>query len=379
MIAVTKFTHGAWAVMVFVPVMVMLLVRMNHQYEREDEELGSDLVRLDANQVQRPIVVLLVESFDQKMVHALGYAKTIRAEQILAVHIEDDTLTTLELETAWESAGLKEIPLKVLRGRGDAGDRLAGFVGGLPADRDVNILVPVSHQVSRLERLSESRSGARLARALLPYEQVRLTLVRDHPEGVHPLTRGADGHARIRLTAQGTHTAVVLVDKLDRATLRAIKYALTLGANDVFAVHAAISPANAGALAEVWMAQHLPIPLDVAGVLGPQRRPGARAGHPAPVEGRERGHRRDAAAGLPEPPSADAARPDQPQDRQGARPLLACRRGDRAVLLRASPSGSAGHGGRVRREVGSPADAGDHHGLWTRGLRAVLEARRGRT
>ena len=88
-----------------------------------------------------------------------------------------------------------------------------------------------------------------------------MTLVRDHPEGVHPLTKGADGHARIRLTAQGTHTAVVLVDKLDRATLRAIKYALTLGANDVFAIHAAISPANAGALAEVWMAQHLPIPL----------------------------------------------------------------------------------------------------------------------
>ena len=33
-------------------------------------------------QIQRPIVVLLVEAFDAKMVHALGYAKTIRAEQI---------------------------------------------------------------------------------------------------------------------------------------------------------------------------------------------------------------------------------------------------------------------------------------------------------
>ncbi len=78
---------------------------------------------------------------------------------------------------------------------------------------------------------------------------------------MHPLTRGPDGIAHVRPTAQGTHTAVVLVDKLDRATLRAIKYALTLGANDVFAIHAAVSPANAGALAEVWMAQHLPIPL----------------------------------------------------------------------------------------------------------------------
>ena len=170
-------------------------------------------------------------------------------------------MATLELETAWGSAGLRDIPLKVLRGHGDAGDRLAGFVGGLPPDRDVNILMPVSHEVSRLERLSESRAGTRLARALLPYEQVRLTLVRDHPEGVHPLTKGADGHARVRLTAQGTHTAVVLVDKLDHATLRAVRYARTLGANDVFAIHAALDPAKAAVLADLWMSQHLPIPL----------------------------------------------------------------------------------------------------------------------
>jgi amino acid transporter len=260
-IGVSKFTHGAWAVMVFVPVMVLMLVRMNRQYEREESELGGDLVRLDASEVRRPIVVLLVEAFDPKMVHALGYAKTIRSEQTLAVHIEDDPMTTLELETAWGSAGLGDIPLKVLRGHGDAGDRLAGFVGGLPPDRDVNILMPVSHEVSRLERLSESRTGTRLARALLPYEQVRLTLVRDHPEGVHPLTKGADGHATVRLAPRGTHTAVVLVDKLDQATLRAIRYARTLGANDVFAVHAALDPAKAAVLADVWMSEHLPIPL----------------------------------------------------------------------------------------------------------------------
>ncbi len=260
-IGVSKFTHGAWAVMIFVPVMVLLLVRMNRQYEREDSELGGALVRLDASEVRRPIVVLLVEAFDPKMVHALGYAKTIRSEQTLAVHIEDDPMATLELETAWGSAGLSGIPLKVLRGHGDAGDRLAGFVGGLPADRDVIILMPVSHEISRWDRLSESRAGTRLARALLPYEQVRLTLVRDHPHGVHQLTRGADGHATVRLSPRGTHTAVVLVDKLDHATLRAIRYARTLGANDVFAVHAALDPAKAAVLADLWMSQHLPIPL----------------------------------------------------------------------------------------------------------------------
>ena len=203
-IAVTKFVHGAWAVMVFVPVMVLLLVRMNRQYEREDEELGGALLRLDPNQIQRPIVVLLVEAFDHKIVHALGYAKTIRAEQILAVHIEVDPMTTLELETAWESAGLTHIPLKVLRGHGDAGDRLAGFVGGLPTGRDVNILVPLSHEVSRW---SASRNRAR-ARGWPGHCSLRAgatDLVRDHPEGVHPLTKDADGYAKVRLTHGNPH------------------------------------------------------------------------------------------------------------------------------------------------------------------------------
>ena len=40
-IAVTKFASGAWVIMIFVPVMVLLLVRMNRQYEREGDELGS--------------------------------------------------------------------------------------------------------------------------------------------------------------------------------------------------------------------------------------------------------------------------------------------------------------------------------------------------
>ena len=61
-------------------------------------------------------------------------------------------------------------------------------VRGLPPNRDVNVLMPVSHEVGALERLSDAREGARLARALLPYDQVRVTLLRDHPGGVHPLS-----------------------------------------------------------------------------------------------------------------------------------------------------------------------------------------------
>src|SRR5262249_7128097 len=37
-IAITKFTHGAWFIIVLVPIMVYALVRLNRQYESEMEE-----------------------------------------------------------------------------------------------------------------------------------------------------------------------------------------------------------------------------------------------------------------------------------------------------------------------------------------------------
>ena len=38
-ISVTKFTHGAWFIMLLVPILVVVLVRLNRQYEAEAREL----------------------------------------------------------------------------------------------------------------------------------------------------------------------------------------------------------------------------------------------------------------------------------------------------------------------------------------------------
>ncbi len=263
-IAITKFLHGAWAVMVFVPAMVLLLVRLNRQYDREQCELEQDLQRFSVTDLHRPVTILLVEDVDPKTIHALQYTKTTRAEHVLAVHIERDPLRTLELETAWQTAALHDLPLRILRGEGDEGSRLAGFVGAMPPGQDVNVIVPAPHQPpSGWERVSEARAGARLTRALLPYEQVRVTLVRDHPDGVHPLQHDAAGRPVIRLTPRATHSVVILVDKVDRAVVRAVNFALSLGATEIWAVHAAVDPERAELLARRWMDLGVPVPLDV--------------------------------------------------------------------------------------------------------------------
>jgi amino acid transporter len=263
-ISVTKFLHGAWMVMVLVPIMVWLLVRMNHQYDREQDDLAEALEKFTFQQEPiRPVIVLLVDDVDAPTIHAIQYAKTIRAEHVYALHLEDDPLKTVELETAWSAAGLDSIPLKVVRGGGDDADRLSGFVAALPKGQEVNLVIPVSHEFSATERLSAARAGAKLSRALLPYEQVRVTLVRDHPEGVHPLQHDEQGRPIVRFAPRGRHVVLVLVDKLDVAVLRAVKYSMNLGATEIWAVHAATDPDKAADLSRAWMERQVPVGLDI--------------------------------------------------------------------------------------------------------------------
>src|SRR5207245_5906455 len=98
---------------------------------------------------------------------------------------------------------------------------------------------------------------------LLPYEQVRVTLVRDHADGTHPLRYDEQGHPVVKLAPKARHSVVVLIDRMDMAVLQAVRYAMTLGATEVWAVHAAVDPDRAAELTTRWMDLALPIPLDV--------------------------------------------------------------------------------------------------------------------
>jgi len=261
-IAVTKFQHGAWAVMVFVPVTVWLLVRLNRQYEREHEELDEDLPVFDASGVRRPIAVLLVEDLGRETVHALQYLKTIRAEQTHAIYFARDKRSTKALQAGWDDLGI-DVPLKVVSTKGDLAMSLAGYVKSLPGDADVNVIIPGPASIGFVERLRSSRMGAQLAKALLPLERARITVVRDHMGPGHPITEAAGGRHRIRVLPRPSHRAVVLVDKVDRASLEAVRYALGLGPTEVRAVHAAVDLENQEQLMRLWMELRIPVELDV--------------------------------------------------------------------------------------------------------------------
>jgi hypothetical protein len=243
--------------MVFVPVMVWILVRMNHQYAREHAELDVGLEAFERGPGRPPTSVLIVDELDRKTMHALQYAKTIRSSTTHAVHVEGDPVEDERLAAAWDRLGT-DMPLRILPIEGDASATIAAYAEELPGDGDVTVIVPGPARMGHLERLRRGRTGARLARDLAPNPRVRVTLVRDHSEP-HPV----GGRSNARLFPRPIHRVVVLVDRPDRAAMQAVRYALALGVEEVVAVHAAVDPDEQEQLISSWMDLRVPIALDL--------------------------------------------------------------------------------------------------------------------
>jgi hypothetical protein len=113
-----------------------------------------------------------------------------------------------------------------------------------------------------VERLRRGRTGAQLTKALLPYHRARITLVRDHTHEQDHKARGAadlpENH-RPRLI----HKVVVLIDKVDKASLQAVEYAVSLGATETWGVHAAVDHDNQEEVIARWLDLFSPVPLQV--------------------------------------------------------------------------------------------------------------------
>jgi len=260
-IGVVKFAKGAWLVVLFVPVLVFVLVRVNKTYETEEEDLLEGLGQVDRPLASRHIAVMLVDGLDEKTYHALQYALTIHPQELLAVHLATDEAAASDLHRQWRQAGLP-CPLHVVVcSAGDRGQRLDSFVRTL-AERDVQVtvIIPGPARLSFWERVRRGRSWSGLVKPLRDVNNVSVVVVREHGGHGHLVRQG-----RVRISPRTHHVAVILVDRLDRSILKAIRYARAIEAMDIRAMHAGLDPERARLLAEQWadVGYVLGIPLDI--------------------------------------------------------------------------------------------------------------------
>jgi amino acid transporter len=112
-IAATKFTHGAWIVVLVVPILVAAFLAMRRHYDDVAEQLS--LEGLAGAPELRHTVLIIVGDLHRGVVRAVQYAKTLAAPEVAvrAVFVETDPAKLAKLEEKWARWGLG-VPLVIL-------------------------------------------------------------------------------------------------------------------------------------------------------------------------------------------------------------------------------------------------------------------------
>jgi hypothetical protein len=109
-IAATKFTHGAWIVVLLIPILVVAFQAIHRHYEAVADELSLD--HLIAEPPVNNTVLVLVGDLHMGVVKALRYAQSLSPSP-KAVYVELDPSGTARLEERWSKGGCG-VPLVVL-------------------------------------------------------------------------------------------------------------------------------------------------------------------------------------------------------------------------------------------------------------------------
>jgi hypothetical protein len=183
-IGVFKFAGGAWFIMVLVPVMVVLLVRLNRQYESEKRQLKVEARRVSSMEVRRRhSVIVMVGRLDRSTARALQYARSLAPDSLRAVHIATDELHADELLHDWTELGLDRLPLEVVECPNRRINRALLEMATLEtADRNVEltVLIPRLEHAHRWHRLLHDRTSDSIARTLADLPHVNVTFVPFH-------------------------------------------------------------------------------------------------------------------------------------------------------------------------------------------------------
>jgi amino acid transporter len=111
-LAVTKFSEGAWIVVVVIPLLVAIFIVMHRHYEAVAAELS--LEGLEGPPRFQHTVLILVGDVHRGVVRAVQYAKTLAPTAVVrGVYVETDPARTAKLEEKWTKWGLG-VPLVVL-------------------------------------------------------------------------------------------------------------------------------------------------------------------------------------------------------------------------------------------------------------------------
>ncbi|HWE57821.1 MAG TPA: amino acid permease [Acidimicrobiales bacterium] len=180
--AVTKFTQGAWAVVVLIPIGMYGLIRTHRLYTAEAQVLneGAAEQAVAARPLPRHVAFVLVDSLDLATARVIQYARTLSVDDIRAVHVVLDSRRAQRIQDRWVRLGLSRLPLQLIHCPDRRVDRaIVELVTEAVADQrtEVSVLMPRRAYGAGLRRLLHDGFGDRIATAISRIEHVNATIV----------------------------------------------------------------------------------------------------------------------------------------------------------------------------------------------------------
>jgi hypothetical protein len=111
-LALTKFTHGAWVVIFLIPVLILMFRKIRWHYRIADWQLALDMY--DRPKLPPPNIMFIpISGVNRAVVMALDYARQCAAQDLRAMYVDLDHAETLRVKEQWEKWGTNT-PLVIL-------------------------------------------------------------------------------------------------------------------------------------------------------------------------------------------------------------------------------------------------------------------------
>lgn len=255
-VTMTKFVHGAWIVIVAMPVLILFFLAVHRHYEGILRALRAEA---DSPQPRADTTfVLLVRELGPATAKAIGYLHVVRPARLAAVYVGDGAAYD-DAARRWPGfaprmGALERLQIedgRVLRG-------LRRYLRSIPrADGFVTVVVP--------EELSSRSLLQHLVRGSSFWLKARLffeagVVLTDVPL----LSEERPLRDRLEHPVEPTrHVVLIPVSAVHAATVHAVSYALSLDAAEVEAIFFSTERGDERELAGEWMDRQMGVPLSI--------------------------------------------------------------------------------------------------------------------
>jgi hypothetical protein len=249
----TKFTEGAWAVVVAIPLLVLTFLSIKRHYRVVARRLRAGATAVLAQPVRGKTVVLYVERLDQATQTALWYAKTIAHGDLRAIHVPVEG-SDPGIKPRFFHWAQGEPHLEILERQDDPVDSVLDYVWALPHGESDFVTMVIPELFSRPSLLSAflHRTTFSLKIRLLAEPGLAIT-------DVSRVLQPGDTSSFVPKQAR----CLIPISGVSAASLRAIKYAETLELPDTRALFFAYDEEDAAKMQREWDRYRPGLPLEI--------------------------------------------------------------------------------------------------------------------